>query len=241
MKAPKMILFDYGQTLVNERFDGIRGTEAVLKYAVKNKYKKTAQEIQYAANQMNQELGRFDPERRHLFQIEVPNRMFTAYLYRSLGIELSIGPEDIDRIFWEASAPGTLTDGIADFLDFLTKTGIRTGIISNISYAGAVVKERIDRFLPGHSFEFILATSEYMYRKPNSRIFELALEMADLKPEDVWYVGDNYQCDVIGALNAGLYPVWYVGAATPPDRVDKHILTIAHWNQLQEFITKLPE
>ena len=38
MKMPKMILFDYGQTLVNEqRFNGVRGTEAVLKYATKNK------------------------------------------------------------------------------------------------------------------------------------------------------------------------------------------------------------
>ena len=41
MKKPKMILFDYGQTLVNEqRFNGVRGTEAVLKYATKNKYGK---------------------------------------------------------------------------------------------------------------------------------------------------------------------------------------------------------
>ena len=33
MKKPKMILFDYGQTLVNEQyFDGVKGTEAVLKY-----------------------------------------------------------------------------------------------------------------------------------------------------------------------------------------------------------------
>ena len=36
MIKPKMILFDYGQTLINEvKFDGVKGTEAVLKYAVK--------------------------------------------------------------------------------------------------------------------------------------------------------------------------------------------------------------
>lgn len=41
MKKPKMILFDYGQTLVNEQlFDGVKGTEAVLGYATKNKYNK---------------------------------------------------------------------------------------------------------------------------------------------------------------------------------------------------------
>ena len=34
-----MILFDYGQTLINEKpFDGVKGTEAVLKYATANKY-----------------------------------------------------------------------------------------------------------------------------------------------------------------------------------------------------------
>lgn len=33
MQKPKMILFDYGQTLVNEaKFDGVRGTEAVMKH-----------------------------------------------------------------------------------------------------------------------------------------------------------------------------------------------------------------
>ncbi len=31
MKLPKMILFDYGQTLIAEqKFDGIKGTEAVF-------------------------------------------------------------------------------------------------------------------------------------------------------------------------------------------------------------------
>ncbi len=84
MKKPKMILFDYGQTLVNEeRFNGVRGTEAVLKYATKNKYGKSAEEVQAYATMLNQEMGRFDPEKKHLFQIEVPNYMFTRYLYES--------------------------------------------------------------------------------------------------------------------------------------------------------------
>ncbi len=51
MKIPKMILFDYGQTLIAEqRFDGIKGTEAVLKHATRNKYNLTAEQIQERAN-----------------------------------------------------------------------------------------------------------------------------------------------------------------------------------------------
>ena len=35
MRRPKMILFDYGQTLADEgRFNGIKGTEAVLRHAI---------------------------------------------------------------------------------------------------------------------------------------------------------------------------------------------------------------
>lgn len=70
---------------------------------------------------------------------------------------------------------------------------------SNISYCSEVVKERILSMIPNNEFEFVIATSEYLFRKPNKRIFDLALEKAALTPEDVWYIGDNYECDVIGA------------------------------------------
>ncbi len=39
MKMPQMVLFDYGQTLIAEqKFDGVKGTEAVLQYATRNRY-----------------------------------------------------------------------------------------------------------------------------------------------------------------------------------------------------------
>lgn len=218
MKIPKMILFDYGQTLVREnKFDGLKGTEAVLQYAVKNKYHKTAADVQRAADAVNAELGRFDPGRRHLLQTEVPNHMFTAYLYESQGIELSIDADETDRIFWDAAAPGKATEGAGEFLDFLNQKNIRTGVISNIAYGGKAVSERIHACLPENSFEFVIATSEYMFRKPNKRIFELALEKAGLPPQEAWYIGDNYECDIVGAANVGLFPVWYIGGADEED------------------------
>ena len=134
MRKPKMILFDYGQTLVNEqKFDGVKGTKAVLKHAVRNKHNYTPEEVQAVADAIRVELGRGDITKRHLFQIEVPNHMFTAYLYGSLGIELSLTPQQIDRVFWDAASPGTPTDGIEDFLAFLKEQKIQTGVISNIS------------------------------------------------------------------------------------------------------------
>ena len=234
MHKPKMILFDYGQTLIAEAsFDGIKGTEAVFKYATKNKYNKTAQEIQEFVKELNSELGRFNPQTRHLMQIEIPNHMFTKYLYESQGIQIDLKPEEIDKIFWDAASPGKPTDGIKDFLAFLRENKIRTGVISNICYDPKVVEQRIKECLPDHDFEFIIATSDYVFRKPNKRIFELALEKADLLPEDVWFVGDQFECDIVGAQNANIFPVWYIGAIDLPYAPHPDILTIKNWKELQ--------
>lgn len=235
MKIPKMILFDYGQTLVAEqKFDGVKGTEAVLQYAVRNKYHLSASQVQEKANEINQEFGRFHPEKRHVFQIEIPNTMFNPYLYESLGIEIALSNSEIDTIFWNAAAPGVPTEGIGDFLKYLKKRGIRTGVISNIAYASSVVAERINRLLPENTFEFIITSSNYIFRKPNKRIFDLALEKAELKPDEVWYIGDQYECDVQGALDAGLLPVWYIGALERLSAVESNVLTVASWDELRK-------
>ena len=236
MKTPRMILFDYGQTLADERpFDGVAGTRAVLAHAVANPHGHTAEEIQAEADAINHAIGRFDPARKHLFQIEVPNHMFTAYLYGSMGIELALTPAEIDRTFWYAASPARPTEGFPALLDFLHAKGVRTGVISNITYDPAVVRERIDTLLPGHHFEFIIATSGYMFRKPNRRIFDLALVKAGLPAEDVWYCGDNPRVDVDGARAAGLTPVHYVGATDQPAPAENAIV-IRHWDELKELL-----
>ena len=261
MKRPDMILFDYGQTLVNETpFDGVRGTEAVLRYCTENKYHLTAEQIQREANAINSELGGFDPARRHLFQVEAPNYMFTAYLYESLGIKLSLTSGQVDQIFWDAASPGRPTEGCPEFLAYLAAQGIRTGVISNISYCGQVVEQRIRGLFPGHPFEFVLATSEYMFRKPNRRIFWLALEKAGLRQawmtgedagqgynpdtgkqldsgsRNVWYIGDQYECDIVGAAGAGLFPIWYTGAMDLPYESHEGVMTVSHWKEVRALL-----
>ena len=57
---------------------------------------------------------------RHLLQIEIPNTMFTPYLYESQEIEISLSNSEIDTVFWNA-APGVSTEGIKDFLIHLCK------------------------------------------------------------------------------------------------------------------------
>ena len=177
--------------------------------------------MQAKANEINREFGRFDPKKRHLFQIEIPNTMFTPYLYESQGIEIALSNSEINTVFWNAAAPGVPTEGIKDFLRYLKNKDIRTGV---------------NRLLPENTFEFIITSSNYIFRKPNKRIFDLALEKAQLQPDEVWYIGDQYECDVKGSLNAGLLPIWYIGAIDLPYTEDINILTVKNWNEIERYM-----
>lgn len=237
MKRPDMILFDYGQTLINEnRFDGLRGTAAVLEYATENKYNRTPEELQALANEINTGLGRMDASKRHLFQIEIPYTTFSAYLYESQGIRFSLPYEELETVFWDAASPGVPTEGIAEFLEFLHEQGIRTGVISNMSYTGKSLAQRITSQIPNHHFEFILSSCDYVFRKPNPRIFQLALEKAGLLPGQVWYVGDHYECDIVGAKAVGMTPVWYTAAMDFAQDTNREVLKIGHWDELRSLL-----
>lgn len=64
----------------------------------------------------------------------------------------------------------------------------------------------------------------------------MALEKAELQPEEVWYIGDQYRCDIVGAKGAGLFPVWYIGAIDMKYEPREDVLTIENWKELMELL-----
>lgn len=239
MKKPKMILFDYGQTLVNQRvFDPLKGTAAVLKEASKNPNNISAEEVQALAHDLTKDIRRYGQDFEKNSFLEVHIHIFQNYLYEYFGIELTKSPEEVERIFESAAEALEPTKNISEFLKFLANNNIRTGVISNISYSGKLLRERINTYIPSNKFEFIIASSEYAFRKPHKRIFELALRKAKLEPCDAWYCGDNAVFDVDGAADCGMSSVWYKGAI---EKENKNIpkrehLKIKDWNELIEIL-----
>jgi len=241
MNKPKMIIFDYGQTLVNERcFDVMKGTEAVLREASKNQNKISVEEIQVFANELNKELGRYGVEFEKQSVLEVHNHIFQNYIYEYFGIELTKSANEVEQIFENSASDAEPTKNIIEFLHFLDKSQIRTSVLSNISFSGDILKENINKYIPSHKFEFIIASSEYIFRKPHKRIFELALRKANLDPCDVWYVGDNAVFDIDGATDCGISAVWYKGAIEKSNKYipKRNCLEINDWNELIDIMSR---
>jgi putative hydrolase of the HAD superfamily len=201
-----MIIFDYGHTLCHEAgFDGVRGTKAILNHVVTNRNNLTAEEINSFIDSLFNGIA-LDARKQG---IEIHNRFLEKFAYEYLQIAFDLPQEQIEKIFWDNAAPGGAMPDIDKVLAYLKEHGIRSGVISNISFGGGNLTDRINRILPGNNFEFIIASSEYMYRKPNKMIFELALRKAGLSAGEVWYCGDSPEYDIAGAVNAGIFPVWY--------------------------------
>ncbi|GHV06666.1 hypothetical protein FACS1894217_05820 [Clostridia bacterium] len=167
-------------------------------------------------------------------------------VYEYLQLEFSITPEEQERVFWDATSYGAKMPHVEEMLAHLRKSGICSWVISNIGWSGKALKERIDRLLPDNNFEFIIASSEYIVRKPNPMIFELALRKAQLSANEVWYCGDNAMCDVEGASSARIFPVWYLSATPdnfkPPDATPNcEHLYITNWLKLVTALKKAEE
>lgn len=99
----------------------------------------------------------------------------------------------------------TLMDQAAEILQAL-KSGYRLGLITNgkteIQYG------KIDRLGIRDLFECILVSEEVGVKKPDPRIFELALDRLRLRPDECVYVGDHPRNDIEGAGRVGMRTVW---------------------------------
>ncbi len=210
MKKPKVILFDYGQTLINELYyDGAKGYSAILEYAVSNPNNVTGAQLQYDVEKFNAELGRFDPATRHKRLHELPEFEINQYIFAMRGVEFDRDLRELETLFWDAASPCEPCRGIAKFLDYLNTEGIRTGVVSNLSFCSETLRQRLQAHIPNVHFDFVIASSDYVFRKPSPRIFEVALAKAGVSAEDAWFCGDQFKADIDGAMAAGLTPVWY--------------------------------
>jgi putative hydrolase of the HAD superfamily len=99
----------------------------------------------------------------------------------------------------------TLMDQASEVLQAV-KSNYRVGLITNgrtdIQYG------IIDRLGLRHVFDFILVSEEAGVKKPDPRIFEMAVERLKLRPDECVYVGDHPRNDIEGAAKAGMKTVW---------------------------------
>ena len=93
---------------------------------------------------------------------------------------------------------------VPETLQAIKEAGYFLGLVSNRSTPCQEQCEALG--LLGY-FDFAYVAAEVGAWKPDPRIFDRALEITGVLPEETLYIGDNYYADILGAKKAGIQPI----------------------------------
>lgn len=228
LRKPKAVLFDMGDTLIQEvPPDFLEGCRAVLAHAT-NLQEVSAEEVLAFSQDLLQNLLKVREEA--LIEFSCVN--YQRLLHDCFGLKFDIGPDEIESVFRSKAFPSVRTDGIREALGFLDSVGIRRAVLSNSIFCSATLENDLRRLGLLDGFEFVMASADYCVRKPHSALFRAAAGRLNLASDEVWYAGDNWVCDVVGASGAGMKTIWYNPSRRPiPDGI-KPSIDIHAWDEL---------
>ena len=106
-----------------------------------------------------------------------------------------------------------LDPAIEKLLAECDKKNIPMYVLSNSGFRAEALMEILDRFGTGRYFKKLWSSADFGRIKPEREFFELAIRTAleDNPAEDrndIFFIGDMYETDVVGAANAGIKSVW---------------------------------
>jgi putative hydrolase of the HAD superfamily len=234
LKKPRGIIFDFGDTLMQEESVNILdGYERLLEFVV-NPNSITAQEVTDFTNEMEKDLRQKKDQSG--LEISLPN--FFRLAFDRLGLAFHLSYEQMEREFWEAAVVHHPSPGISGFLDFLDTQGIIKAVLSNASVCRETLTKDLSKYHLDRYFAFVMSSAEYGIRKPNPMLFEAAIKKMGIFPHEIWFAGDRLDNDIIGARNSGLFPIWYNYRNLTND-TGCHYLEIRNWQDLQQIIQNL--
>ena len=94
-----------------------------------------------------------------------------------------------------------------ELLDYLTRRGYNLYILSN-GFIEVQHKKLQSAGIEDY-FERMVLSDEIGINKPDRRLFDYALEVTHSKAADTLMIGDNYDADILGAMQAGWGQIYF--------------------------------
>lgn len=206
----KGVLFDFGGTLLDYRKEEVFGAlleeqgihashERIIRAYdnVEQEWKRNFSGYQYSPPLDEEAIRRWD--KMLLEHLNVPGDLDKLALFVS---------ENWDRM--DQQLPRNLVrrryDDVLPCLDRIRGLGLKTGIVSNI-WSEEVLRSGLEGLELAEYFPVVVASGSVGFAKPAKQIFDIAMKMVLLNPDEIVFVGDDLDADYHGALNARMNPV----------------------------------
>lgn len=235
MVKPKLILFDFGGTLIiDSPFSATDGLEA-LRLAADNPEVTTTEFMCDVWRSIDERVSkRAWGDGGYTLEIQLSGIL--RNIFALAGLRYSISLTECEVIFDRFNATRKATPHMAELLKTLNGAGIKTAVISNTVLSGEAMAVAIKDQLPESKMEFILTSADYLFCKPAPDMFKAAAKKAGFEPDECWYCGDSLAADVGGAHNSGILPVLYDSKSDIPferkKRGGKEYYIVNSWAEL---------
>ena len=100
-----------------------------------------------------------------------------------------------------------LVDGAREMLQYIKDKGYKLGLISNGFYEVQCRKMQSSQI--EHFFEVEVLSDDIGVNKPDRRIFDYALKKSGATVGQSIIIGDNFDTDIMGAVNAGWKAIYF--------------------------------
>ena len=148
------------------------------------------------------------------------------------GVEISSASMDSDKafkIFLDERHKVTYFENVLEVLASL-KQVYQLGVLTNGNAS-------IETLGIDHLFDFYLNAEMVNDSKPGAKMFEEAVSITNLKPNEICHVGDHPVNDVEGALNVGFKAIWLNALDNSwPDGQESHVPEVKNWKDLEATI-----
>lgn len=122
-----------------------------------------------------------------------------------------------------------LIDGTKEILEYL-ESKYKLHIITN--GFEEVQNLKIEKSGIKKYFKEIITSESVGVKKPNKKVFEYALSKVNTEASRTIMIGDSYEADVLGGLNAGMLAVYF----SPEKKQENGVLTINSLIELKQYL-----
>lgn len=185
----KIILFDLDDTIIDYNYR----KDVCIKYALKAMQDSLDFDLEIARKEIlaiwksqdmdNQEVFKRYLELKGINDKRAFAKAVVAYRKARAGISVLYAKEK--QVFLE-----------------LIKNGLKLGIVTDSEEESAWIK--LTELGLEDLFEFVVAFDHTWKKKPNSEPFKMALDLLKVDANEILYVGDNPERDLIGSKNVGM-------------------------------------
>ncbi|MDP3994142.1 MAG: HAD-IA family hydrolase [bacterium] len=196
----KLLVFDCYQTLIYKPGLGTALQKFLakeLKAQVSLKHINLAFKIMYNRHKFQHAKFSTEKQRRNYY------RGYNQYLLNTLGLDISIPVADrLNKVL--SRVPYVSYPDVISTLQYLKSRHYQLGLLANWT---SQLEQVLSRIKLTKYFDFVFASHNLGVQKPDPRFFTKALRRHRKKYDKVYYVGDDYDLDVIPARRAKLIPV----------------------------------